>query len=143
MEPMFAWDAETGTASCILSDGQKTYCGLAQCHPNDSDMMSEKTGCEIAFRRAKIEVFRALRDDYKTRLKALNELYYSMKHSKKFNSKSYESKMLYRQIKRLEFNLSTVKEMIVDEQQNLKQYINSKDKFYNKIRSKRQLGNNN
>lgn len=143
MEPMFAWDAETGTASCILSDGQKTYCGLAQCHPNDLDMMSEKTGCEIAFRRAKIEVFRVLRDDYKVRLKALNELYYSMKHSKKFNPNSYENKMLCKSIKRLNFDLETTKEMITSEQKNLKEYINSKDNFYKQIRARRQLGNNN
>lgn len=143
MEPMFAWDADTGTASCILSDGQKTYCGLAQCHPNDLDMMSEKTGCEIAFRRAKIDVLRALRDDYKIRIKALNELYYSMKHSKKFNPNSYENKMLCKSIKRLNFDLETTKEMIASEQKNLKEYINSKDNFYKQIRARRQLGNNN
>lgn len=142
-KPLFAWDEETGVASCILTDGEKTYCGLAQCHPNDSDMMSEKTGCEIAFKRAKIEVFKALRDDFKVRLKALNELYYSISKSKKFNQNSYENKMLCKQIHKMEFNLATAKEMIIDERLQLKDYIENKDKFYKQVRARRQLGNNN
>ena len=71
-EPIFNWDAETGTAACILSDGKKIFTGLAQCHPDDIDMASEKTGCEIAFKRAKINALREYRDELKASLKALN-----------------------------------------------------------------------
>lgn len=59
-------------------------------------MMSEKTGCEIAFRRAKIEVLKSYRDELKIKLEALRQLYYSMNQSNKFNEKSYENKMLQR-----------------------------------------------
>ena len=51
-EPIFSWNEETGTASCILGSNEKIYTGFAQCHPDDADMKGEKTGCEIAFRRA-------------------------------------------------------------------------------------------
>ena len=74
-EPIFNWDEDAGVASCILSDGEKVFTGFAQCHPDDKDMSSEKTGCEIAFRRARINALRGYRDELKIKLKALNQLY--------------------------------------------------------------------
>ena len=95
-QPIFEWDEDLGLASCILTDGENVFYGSAQCHSADSDMMNEKTGCEIAFRRARIESIKYYRDECKTKLAAVNQLYYSINKSKKFNPKSYESKMLRR-----------------------------------------------
>ena len=141
-EPIFNWDEETGVASCILSDGEKVYTGFAQCHPDDEDMKGQKTGCEIAFRRAKINALRGYRDELKIQLKALNQLFYSINKSKKFNAKSYENKMLQRQIRMINFDLATTKEMIASEEQNLIAYIKSKDVFYVQTRKRRQKANN-
>ena len=113
--PIFNWDAESGIASCILSNGEKVFTGFAHCHPDDVDMKGEKTGCEIALRRAKINALRGYRDELKTKLAALNQLYYSMNTSKRFNEKSYENKMLQRQIRQINFDLATTKEMIASE----------------------------
>ena len=140
-EPIFNWDEETGIASCILSDGEKVYTGFAQCHPDDEDMKGEKTGCEIALKRAKINALRGYRDELKIQLKALNQLYYSMNKSTKFNEKSYENKMLQRQIRQINFDLVTTKEMIATEQVNLIAYIKSKDVFYTQTRKRRQKAN--
>ena len=142
-EPIFHWDETTGMASCILSDGEKVFTGFARCHPDDIDMKGEKTGCEIAFRRARISALRGYRDELKIRLSALNQLYYSMNKSNKFNEKSYENKMLQRQIRMINFDLATTKEMIVGEEQRLMEYLSEKEKFYNKIRSNRKKANNN
>ena len=142
-EPIFTWDENTGTASCILSDGEKIFTGFANCHPEDDDMCSEKTGCEIALRRAKINALKDYRNEVKVRLSALNQLYYSMNRSKYFNKKSYENKMLQRQIRLTNFDLDTVKEMIVSEQQSLKSYIDEKEKFYNKTRLRRKKADGN
>lgn len=142
-EPIFNWDEETGVASCILSDGEKVYTGFAQCHPDDEDMKGQKTGCEIAFRRAKINALRGYRDELKIQLKALNQLFYSINKSKKFNSKSYENRMLQRQIRMINFDLATTKEMIANEELNLRAYIKSKDVFYIQTRKRRQKDNNN
>lgn len=142
-EPIFNWDEKTGTASCILSDGEKVYTGFAQCHPDDEDMKGQKTGCEIAFRRAKINALRGYRDELKIQLKALNQLFYSINKSKKFNSKSYENRMLQRQIRMINFDLATTKEMIANEELNLRAYIKSKDVFYIQTRKRRQKDNNN
>ena len=136
-EPIFNWDEDAGVASCILSDGEKVFTGFAQCHPDDRDMSSEKTGCEIAFRRARINALRGYRDELKIKLKALNQLFYSMNRSYKFNEKSYENKMLQRQIRMIDFDLTTTKEMIATEEQSLRQYLSDKDKFYTKTRIRR------
>ena len=140
-EPIFNWDEETGISSCILSDGEKVYTGFAQCHPDDEDMKGQKTGCEIAFRRARINALRGYRDELKIRLSALNQLYHSMNISYRFNEKSYENKMLQRQIRMINFDLATTKEMIATEQENLRTYIKEKDEFYNKTRMRRKKAN--
>lgn len=136
-EPIFNWDEDAGVASCILSDGEKVFTGFAQCHPDDRDMSSEKTGCEIAFRRARINALRGYRDELKIKLKALNQLFYSMNRSYRFNEKSYENRMLQRQIRMINFDLTTTKEIIATEEQNLRQYLSDKDKFYTKTRIRR------
>lgn len=143
-EPIFSWDEETGTAYCILTDYQtRFYSGMAQCHPDDADMKSKKTGEEIAFKRAKINALRGYRDELKIKLKTLNELYYSINQSNKFNSKSYETKMLLRKIRLTTFDLATVRDMITVEQQSLNSLIQKKEEFYNKVRSNRRKGNDN
>lgn len=140
-EPIFHWDKDGNIASCILSDGEKVYTGFAQCHPDDFDMASEKTGCEIALRRAKISALRGYRDELKIRLSVLNQYYYSINKSHKFNEKSYENKMLQRQIRQIKFDLDTTKEIITSEEQSLREYLQKKNDFYNKIRTNRKKAN--
>lgn len=141
-EPIFHWDENTGVSSCLLSDGEKVYTGFAHCHPDDEDMKGEKTGCEIALRRAKIAALRGYRDELKIRLSALNQYYHSMNMSHRFNEKSYENKMLQRQIRQIKFDLDTTKEMIAAEELSLRTYIKSKDVFYTQTRKRRQKANN-
>ena len=140
-EPSFEWNEELKMASCFLKDGQEVFVGFAQCHPEDMDMVTEKVGCEIAFYRAKIKFYQSLKKDLKTALYALNQLYYSMKHSKQFNENSYENHMLQRQIAIHETDLKTIKNLIKIEKEALYKYIDEKDKFYKKIRSNRKKAN--
>ena len=139
-EPIFNWDPEEGVASCIIKYKNQTFCGVAVCHKEDKDMMSEKTGMEIAYRRATIDYLKYVRDmELKPALKALKQLYYTMKHSTHFNPKSYENSKLQRHIRMYEFDLETINELIVDERKNLKDYIDKKDEFYKKTRISRQI----
>ena len=139
-EPIFNWDPEEGVASCIIKYKNQTFCGVAMCHEEDKDMMSEKTGMEIAYRRATIDYLKYVRDmELKPALKALKQLYYTMKHSTHFNPKSYENSKLQRHIRMYEFDLETINEFIVNERKNLKDYIDKKDEFYKKTRISRQI----
>ena len=60
-----------------------------------------------------------------------------MKHSKKYNKKSYESKMLYRQIKNLEEDLKLTKDLIKNYKESLNKYIKEKDERFKQIRAYR------
>lgn len=141
-EPIYKWDEETKTATCTIFDADgHSHTGVAVCHEDDFDFCSEKTGLEIAYRRALIEGYKAYRHNVKVALKALKQLYYSMKHSSKFDPKSYENIMLHRQIRNHEIDLETANNMLLAEKLNLKMYIAEKDGFYKQIRTIRKKKN--
>jgi hypothetical protein len=99
-------------------------------------MLSERTGCEIANRRAYLELLYHERDNIITpQLKALKQLYYSINKSKNFNKKGYAEKALYRHVRMLEHDLTAIKAEIATEKQSLKDYINGKEKFYQRHRA--------
>ena len=126
---------ENGIAKCTLYNNYGVFEGVAKCHPDDFDMESEKVGCEIAYSRATINSLIHARDNViKPSLKALKQLYYSMKHSKKFNKKSYEAKMLWSQIRNWEIDLATICNMITTERKMLSDYIHTKEALYQNIR---------
>lgn len=137
-EPSFVWDEENRSAICTLSNGKNTFFGHATCHPDDEDMMSEKTGCEIAFRRARIKYLQHTKNMLAERLAALTHYYNTINHSKYFNENSYENKMLQRQLHLIKNDLATTKEMIAMERESLKTLIDEKDLFYKAIRKRRQ-----
>ena len=146
-EPEFIWNEQAGIATCVIEDANgRNHVGVAACHPEDRDMMTDKVGCEIALRRAEIEALRSyIRDELKPGLDALNQLYFSIKHSKKFSPKGYETIMLYRQIRQKEEDIALVKSIIRERKSDLKAYIDAKEHFYQITRKGRELaaeGNN-
>ena len=142
-KPIFHYDKETGCSTCVIETKYGKFSGTACCHPDDMDMASEKVGCEIAYSRAAIDSLKYERDNIiKPSLKALKQLYYSMNRSKKFNPKSYEYKMLKRQIECWEFDLSVINDMINTERIWIRDYINTKEALYQNIRANRNNGQN-
>lgn len=134
-QPEYFWCEENGTAFCTIFYNNYTFTGEAQCHPDDRDMMSKLTGQTIAEMRATIKYLRFIRDcELQPQLKALKQLYYSMNYSKYFNPKSYEAKMLYRQINILKEDLTNIKIEITNIKTSLKEYIERKEKDHQKIR---------
>jgi len=135
-KPTFKY--EDGHATCIAIDemGRK-FVGEAWCAPEDEDMMSELVGCTIAEYRAQIAAAATYRNDLRIRLAALNQLYYSMKHSSQFNPKSYEAKMLYRQIKMTQSDLDIAIHQLAVLRLDLFEYINDKDALYKELRKRR------
>ena len=142
-EPLFSYNPNSGEASCLIEDkdGNIIY-GIAKCHPDDMDMASEKTGCDFAYRRAYIKVLQAYKKELKTELRALNQLYYSLNRSKHFNPKSYENKMLQRQIRQKQEDINYVNDSIENSKKELRYIIKEKDKFYQGIRKHRNEAKN-
>ena len=136
--PEFTWDAENHLATCTLIDDKgRTFIGEATCHPNDYDMSSERTGCELAFRRAKLQYLRTVRDaEIKPALKALKHLYGCVSHSTNFQANSYEARMMRKHIHQTTFDLATIKEEIAYEYQGITDYIKGKDRLYKHIRER-------
>ena len=136
-EPRFYWDSETFEAMCVLTDDNgNTYVGTAKCHEDDLDFGCQKDGCIIAMYRANIKYFQSVRDnEIKPALKVLKELYHSMDRSYRFNPNSYENKMIQIKIQNYQFELDTIKEMLVVERKKLKTFIDEKEKQYQKIRN--------
>ena len=143
-QPLYEWDENVGVAWCTIYYKDLEFLGTACCHEDDADMMSKLTGQTIAEFRATLQYLRHIRDnELRPQLKSLYQLYYSMNRSTKFNPKSYESKMLYSQIQNLENDLATIKENIAVLKQDLKQYIEDKEKSHQLIRSRRAAADKN
>lgn len=141
-DALYEWDEETGVATCILIKNNIPYVGCATCSPNDEDMKSQKTGFHIAELRAQIKYLQQIKYDLRVRLSALNQLYYSMNRSKRFNEKSYENKMLSRQIHLTKEDLNLIYDLINEYKEEVKTYINDKDEFYKTIRRNREKDKN-
>lgn len=136
----FYWDGERGICRCTIKDGDNRFVGVAECNPLDMDMKSEKVGQEISYHRAIIDALKFQKKVVKTELKALHNYYYSMSHSPHFNPKSYEARMLYRQIKFHKDDIEEIDNMICEIRQFIRDYIDKKDAFYQHIRKARAKG---
>ena len=126
----FVFDEENGTTICVMKYDNRDFMGTAVCAPEDMDYLSKKTGQEIAFNRASIEILKYDKFCLTQELKGLKSLYYSIKHSKKYNPKSYEAIMLRHQINMRENDIAQLKVDIKTTQQYIKNYIDQKDKAY-------------
>ncbi len=136
-KPIFEY--ENGHATCIAEDNMgRKFIGEAWCAPEDEDMKSELVGCTIAEYRAQIAAATAYRNDLKIKLAALKQLFYSMKHSTKYNPKSYEASMMWRQINLTKNDLEIAKHQLAVLKLDLFEYINDKEAFYKAIRKKRE-----
>ena len=134
------WDETTGIATYTIhtTEYNLTFTGTAYCHPDDDSWKNELVGIEIAKRRAWIKVYQHFKNhELRPQLNALKQLYHSMNRSKNFNEKSYENRMLQRQIRMITFDLTTINETIAELRKDLKHYIDKKDEFHRSIENLR------
>lgn len=141
-DPYFA--QENHTYYCCIQDNKgNMFVGKARCHPDDQEFESEKIGYTIAMRRSIVKVLKHyIKNEIKPKLKAFQDLYKSMQTSSHFNYKSYEARRIYKEMKNIEADLETFQEMILTVEEDLKQYLESKELFHKKIRDMRQKGKN-
>lgn len=136
MKRFFEYDEDTGHATCELHDNDYFAYGFAQCHAQDEPYKSELTGCCIAEARALIDLKRMKRDDIKQQLKALNHLQNTFSTSKKYNPRSYEARMLKRQINHKKALLVRINSEINEEIQSLRVYMKNKDEIHTRMSDK-------
>lgn len=137
----YTWDEEKGIATYIINYKGMEFGESAFCHPDDQDMKSKLIGLHIAEARASLLYLRYRRDnELRPQLESLKQLYYSMSHSAQFNPKSYEAKMLFKQINRITKELKTTKKAISYIKEGLFQYMREKDEYHEYVRRKRANG---
>lgn len=134
MKRHYYFDNEQGTAYCFITDGNKTYTGLAQCHEEDRPFMSERTGLQIAECRAEIAALKNIRDnELLPAYKALQHLQTNIETSKYYSPKAYETRMLRRQVCIKQNELAAIKQEIATLEQFLNDYIEAKNKLYHQL----------
>lgn len=131
------WDENLGLsiAEQIIDDKTHRYVrGVAQAAPEDQEFANEYTGMTIAELRMGIDLARQhIELDLRPQLFILNHLLGTMKHSKKFNPKSYEATRIYQERQNILDDIDQFKSYIATTKKYLKQYIAEKDKFYRNI----------
>ena len=135
-QPQFFWNEKQGICSCsiIINDFLSGF-GIAECHPQDEDVKSRRTGEHIAELRAQINLLQ----DYKNKelrpgLKALLHVRGTMVKSTRYNPDSYESKRLNVEIKNYQKDIKDIEQAIQAAKQELYDYINLKEKMYQRQR---------
>ena len=135
----YQYNEEFGNSYFYIAYNGLSMCGQAKCHPDDTDMMSERTGLTIAEARAHIQMLKAKKQyEIQPKIDVLRHLLTNIQSSKNHNPKAYESCMLRSQLAHWEGQLAEINADIADEEKYLKEYIDQKDKLYRKLRARNQ-----
>lgn len=122
------WDDVEKVSKTIIIDtfNNKKYEGIAKTAPDDISYAKEYVGETISQTRAKIEMLKDIRDnEIKPQIKILNHLYTNMSTSTRFNPKSYEAKMLRRQLQIKRADLEAINDLIESLKLYIKDYLNN------------------
>lgn len=116
--------------------GQR-FMGTAKCHIDDLDMESERTGLTIAEARANIKLKKFQKKfEIEPVVAALSHMLTNIRTSNQHDEKNYESRMIRRQLAFWQNKLDEITADIKDEEKYLKEYIDKKEKLYQKLRAK-------
>lgn len=133
----YTWYSDTHTAVCAITEKGQEWLGIAYCHPDDLDFGNERTGLIIAEYRARIDYNKEKRRNLRQQYTALERLYRQVINGANYSPKSRENRILWSELRRLKNELTAVNYDLSQLRKNLKTFIDEKEEFYNKIRSKR------
>ena len=124
------WNPDTGISICTIEYNGFKFYGYAQCAPEDDPYKSELTGGNISTWRAELKLLKHIkRCETEPKIAALRHVFFTMKHSKQYNSKSYEAKRLFQEYINLLNELEEINAQIKDTEQTITTYIEAKDKI--------------
>ncbi|MGN1342283.1 MAG: hypothetical protein ACI4VL_03535 [Bacilli bacterium] len=132
----FTYDTAGYTVCSLWYDG-KEFIGKTFCYPEDIDFWSEKTGCFIAECKANIKKLKYIKAKLAKEIEILIKTENELKCCKYYNPEHFESKRLQKIIDKKRIDLEELKNCIKEEEEYLHKYIQDKDHFYKKIRSKK------
>lgn len=110
----------------------KWYKGEAVCHPDDKP--NESIGRALSQYRAQYKILQDIRDnELVPQIEVLKHLVANMETSKHYNPKSYEARMIRRQLKIKEQDLKSVKDMLARLHDTISEYIKLTEKALEKF----------
>ena len=137
LEPVTSYNPESGESVFTLTDGVFNFVGTAKCHEDDMDLGNELTGMQIASTRAFIKALQHDRETVLAIVNALKHVIATMSMSPQFNPNSYEAKRIYQELQNAEHDLHLIRLQIQALRDELRTYIQNKDKSYKVIRANR------
>lgn len=134
----FWYNEDLHTCTCTITTNFGEFIGKAFCHPDDLDMKSQRTGEQIAYHRALIEMLKYERDCILIpQIKVLEHVQSILNSKKKIaESDLYAATTLKRQLTNLKFELQIIRDNIESERERLREYISKKEEMYQRIRAK-------
>ena len=134
----FEWDEETGITICHINYKGLDITGKAQCMEKDFDMKNRRTGETIASVRACIKLHKHMRDnEIKPAKRALAHVVGCLAQGKRRNEDSYEREFIEKALLKYEEELIMINEIIDQEKEYLKKFMDTKAAFYKTIRENR------
>lgn len=133
----FTYDAETHTTTCTIRSGNKIYTGTSQCHQDDYDFESQKTGEVLAHFRAVYSECLSDREEINAQIKILNHVYDAMMRNPKVDKTSPECSLVRKQIKLLKREKEYINDTMQHIKAELKYLIKAKDELYTRVRQRR------
>lgn len=125
-----------GDTWCRLRYKGQEFTGHTRCLPEDEDFWSENVGCFIAETRAGIKRLKHMKKQLVPTLKTLEDFEKTLKCCKDYNPNSFEAKRLRKEIYIWRKRIDEINSAIKDEQDYLTQYIQGKEKLYQRLRAK-------
>lgn len=127
---------DSGFTKCELAYKNKIFTGYAFCLETDKDFQSDRTGCFIAEMKAQLKKMRYMRTETRKSQKALIDFKKRLECCKDYDENSFESKRLRKEIYIYQKEIDNITAAITDTENYLKDYIEGKEKLYQKIRAK-------
>ena len=118
-------------------DTHEIVVGEAKCMPQDMDMMSEKTGGDIALYKATIKILRNKRKRTRQEYRVLKNLLKTYK-----NRPNFDTNDPYVRIYSYGQDIEYLNNCENNCREELRKYIDEKDNFYQKIRAMRKRDSN-
>lgn len=123
---------------CTINNQYGSFEGAAFCHPEDNDMCSKRTGEQISYHRAIIKSLQHERDNILIpQIKALEHAISLIKMKENAETPSDAFNILKRQLNNYRWQLITIRQLLIKERKELRNYIQTKEKMYQKIRRTR------
>lgn len=122
----------------VIKYNNRTYSGCAVTHPDDEEFFSEKIGYSIALSRARIQILKdekkRLRQEYTDKMRLYNDvLGYGAKKSDEIDPTGAFKKNIDKTLHRY----FTVAEVLKEEQEGLKTYLEGQNTFIEKLKAYR------